>query len=87
MVLLEFRFQNTPPTRFRNRPLRSIASMVLAKVGASGLPVIASISAMFSAMPWSKAGGKCSARMRSKGGRPKGVVQVSKNGLLIRAPC
>src|SRR5262249_27807318 len=35
----------------------------------------------------SKAGGKCSGRMRSKGGKPNGVLQVSKNGLsVIPAP-
>src|SRR5918997_542162 len=54
--------------------------MVLAKLGASSAPAKASTSARCAAMPRSKAGGKCSGRMRSKGGTPKGVVQVSKKG-------
>src|SRR5205823_8168846 len=45
-----------------------------------------SISAMCSAMPRSKAGGKCSGRIRSKGGSSNGVFQDSKNGLSVICP-
>src|SRR5207253_4700008 len=43
------------------------------------------ISAICSAMPRSKAGGKCSGRIRSKGGNSNGVSQASKNGLSVIA--
>src|SRR5882672_5439977 len=57
--------------------------MVLAKLGGAVVPVIAAISALCSVMPRSNAGGKCSGRMRSNGGRPNDVVQASKNGLSV----
>src|SRR5882757_3911551 len=57
--------------------------MVLAKSGAASDPAISAISARCAAMPRSKAGGKCWEPMRSKGGRPNGVVQVSKNGFSV----
>ena len=50
------RLKNTPPTFFSVRPLRSNASMVLAKVGASALSAMAAISACCSASAVSKAG-------------------------------
>src|SRR5438132_8285935 len=83
LVLLASRLKNTRLTRSSRRPLRSRASIVLAKLGGAAAPVIAAISALCSPMPLSKAGGKCSGRMRSNGGRPNGVVQVSKNGLSV----
>src|SRR5437016_3026387 len=83
LVLLESRLKNTRLTRSSKRPPRSNASIVLAKLGAASEPVIAVISAICSAMPRSKPGGKCSGRMRSKGGTPNGAVQVSKKGLLV----
>src|SRR5437667_8536035 len=83
LVLLASRLKNTRLTRSSRRPLRSRASIVLAKLGIAAAPVITAISALCSPMPLSKAGGKCSGRMRSNGGRPNGVVQVSKNGLSV----
>src|SRR5271166_2119687 len=80
LVLLESRLKKTRLTRSSKRPLRSNASMVLAKPGGSAEPVIAAISASCSPIPASKAGAKCSGLMRSNGGTPNGVVQVSKNG-------
>src|SRR5215470_15287662 len=85
LVLLESRLKKTRLTRSSKRPLRSRASIVLAKSGGSAQPAIVAISASCAAIPSSKAGGKCSGRMRSNGGRPNGVVQSSKNGFsLIR---
>src|SRR3984893_11012455 len=87
VVALEVRLWNTRPTRRSSPPLRSRASIVLAKSAGSGEPAIAAISAACSAMPRSKAGGKCSGPIRSKGGNPNGVSQASKNGLsVIRLP-
>src|SRR5256885_2991898 len=82
-VLLESRLKNTRLTRSSKRPLRSNASIVSAKLGGAAELVIAAISAICSCMPRSKAGGKCSGRMRSNGGMPNGVAQPSKNGFPI----
>ena len=56
--------------------------MVLEKVGSAGSLAMAAISARCSAIATSKAGSKCLASMRSKGGMPKGVVQVCSSGLV-----
>src|SRR5690348_11900196 len=82
-VLLASRLKNTRLTRSSKRPLRSNPSIVSAKLGGAAELVIASISAICSCMPRSKAGGKCSGRMRSNGGMPNGVVQLSKNGFPV----
>src|SRR5213079_2499389 len=42
-----------------------------------------SISTMCSAIPRSKAGGKCSGRIRSKGSSSNAVFQASKNGFSV----
>ena len=55
--------------------------MVFSKVGGSGLPAIAAISASCSANARSNAGPKCSGLISPNGGTPNGVVQVLKNGL------
>src|SRR6266566_6616619 len=85
LVALEVRLLNTRPTRRSNAPLRSRASIVLAKSAGSGELAIAAISAACSAMPRSKAGGKCSGLIRAKGGNSNGVSQASKNGLSVMA--
>src|SRR3982751_6299853 len=82
-VALEVKLLKTRPTCRSSRPLRSSASTVLAKSGASPDAAIAAISAACSAMPRSKAGGKCSGRIRSKGGSSNGVFQASKNGFSV----
>jgi hypothetical protein len=71
------------PTRSNSLPARSRASVVLAKLGGSADPAIAANSASCSAMPRSKAGGKCSGRMRAKGGRPWSAVHSAKNGFAV----
>ena len=48
--------KNTPTTLSSSAPVRSRAAIVFSKVGASGLATIAAISALFSAMAFSKAG-------------------------------
>jgi hypothetical protein len=75
--------KNTRLTRSSKRPLRSNASIVPAKLGTAAELAIAAISAICSFIPQSNAGGKCSGRIRSKGGMPNGVVQLSKNGLSV----
>ena len=73
---------NTAPTRFNRRPLRSIASIVLAKVGVASLSAIASTSRRCSAIAYSKAVGNSSGVTRSKGGRPSnGPGQSASNTL------
>ena len=83
LVSLASRLEKTRLTRSSSCPLRSRASTVSAKLGGHDAPATAAISASCSAMPRSKAGGKCPGRMRSKGGMPNGVSQVSKNGLSV----
>src|SRR5204863_9401443 len=57
--------------------------MVLTKSGGSPARAIAAISAACSAMPRSKAGGKCDGSIRANGGSPNGVSQSWKNGLSV----
>src|SRR5438067_1597772 len=83
LVMLEVKLLNTPPTRRSKAPLRSRASIVLAKPAGSAEPATAAISAACSAMPRSKAGGKCSGAIRAKGGNSNGVFQGAKNGLSV----
>ena len=78
----ETRLKKVPVTRASARPERSSASMVLAKLGGSGSVAMAAISARFPSIAARIAGAKCSGRMRSKGGRPKGVVQGSSSGFI-----
>ena len=54
--------------------------MVLGKVGGAGFAAMASISWRWVAMVVSKASGKWSGWMMSKGGMPKGVVQAVRRG-------
>jgi hypothetical protein len=58
------------PTRSSMRPAFSIASIVLAKVGAAGSPAMRSISARHSAIAASRAGLKYSTFTWSNGGTP-----------------
>jgi hypothetical protein len=81
LVSLEFRLKKTEHTRLSRRPADSMASIVLAKVGASAEPAMASKSASPSSMPRSSAAGKCSGLIRSKGGKPNALVQGEKKGL------
>jgi len=80
LAWLPAKLKNTDRTRSSSRPLRSSVSTVLAKLGTAGSPAMAATSSSCSAMAWPRAGGKCSGRMRSKGGTPKGVVQLSSRG-------
>ena len=68
------RLKNSLATRSSVRPLRSMASIVLAKVGGAGSAAMASISARASFSAASKAGSKCRGAMRSKGGASNGAV-------------
>src|SRR5579884_2144821 len=83
LVQLPSRLWNTPSTRRSNRSLRSSASIVFVKLGGSGADAIAATATRSSAMARSNAAGKCSGLMRSNGGVPNGVSQVSKNGLSL----
>ena len=57
--------------------------IVSPKLGGHGAAVILEISVSCSVIAQSKAGGKCSGRIRSNGGIPKGVSQDSKNGFSL----
>ena len=81
VVSVPVRLKNTEQTRSSASPERSIASIVLAKLGASELPAIASISALFAARATSKAGWKCAGFTSAKGGASKGPVHGASNGL------
>ena len=59
LVAAPARLKKTFATRSRLRPLRSSASIVLAKVGDSGFAAMASISARWSFSATSNAGRKC----------------------------
>src|SRR5438128_2988332 len=74
LVLAPTRLENVVETRFSSWPERSIATMVLAKVGADLLLAMASISADCWRMPSSKAGAKSSLWILSKAGYWNGRV-------------
>ena len=54
--------------------------MVFSNVGGAALPAIVFTSRSCCAMPSSIAGRKCSVRIWSKGGTPKGVVHSERKG-------
>src|SRR4051812_20283901 len=56
--------------------------MVFSKLGAAVCPAAASISARAAASAASKAGRNCSTAISPNGGRPNGVVQVVRSGLV-----
>ena len=64
------------PDRAAARCVRALRSCRQSRPG-TGAATIAAISASCSSMPRSKAGGKCSGRIRSNGGMPNGVSQTS----------
>src|SRR5215212_7282642 len=72
------------PTRSSMRPLRSMASMVLAKVGGDASFATRSICARCSDIACSSAGLKCSTLTWSKGGTPPwGPDQLGISGFCI----
>ena len=83
LVAAPVRLKKTPPTRSRLRPLRSSASIVLAKVGGAGFAAIASTSRRASFSAASKAARKWPGSMRSNGGASNGPVQGSRSGILV----
>ncbi len=70
LVSAEARWKKTAATRSSARPLVSIARIVLSKVGGSADCAILVTASRCAAMVASKAGRKCSGRIRSNGGRP-----------------
>ena len=80
LVSVAARLKKTDETRSRASPARSMASMVLANVGAALAAAIAAISLRLTAKPRSKAGTKWSIAMRSNGGISNGVVHASNSG-------
>src|SRR5262245_51634079 len=85
LVWLPERFQNTADALVSASPERSIASMVLANVGAAGSDAIAAISASWALNPASNAGPKCSGPISANGGASNGVVRGSSSGFLAEA--
>ena len=81
LVAAPARLKKTLATLSRLRPLRSSASIVLAKVGGAGSAATASISARAALSAASNAGGKWRGSMRSNGGASNGPVQGSRSGL------
>jgi hypothetical protein len=75
------RLKNTEATRSSLAPLRSKASIVLAKDAGSRLAAMSAISERFWGSAISKAGAKCSGASKSKGGASNGPVQASSSGL------
>src|SRR5258708_30907269 len=73
---------NTAETRSSARPLRSSATIVLAKLGVSRQAAMASISAIWPTMAQSNAGLKCSGRIAGNGGVSSGGVHSPSRGLL-----
>lgn len=83
LVSAPVRLKKTPQTLSKSADERSSASMVFAKVGASGLSTIDAIPARSAARAASKAGSKSSMEISANGGSPKGVVQVSRRGFMV----
>src|SRR5581483_1295268 len=81
LVSVPARLKNTADMRCSWSPARSSASMVLAKVGTSGLRAMAAISRRLIANALSKAGTKWAISIRSKGGMANGVVHSASSGL------
>ena len=74
----------TAVTRSRVSPVRSIAAMVLSKVGAAGFLAMPSISARFSAIAASSAGPRSLTLNRPNGGTPPhGPVQGASSTLCV----